>query len=248
MSTTVAKKSEHYSAALPAHLKGKKTERGSEGVEADDLSIPRVQIIQDLSPQHKENKAEYIKGAKVGMAFNTATDALYADGFIMVPVLFRKEYVIWKDRKAGGGFRGAFKSMNDAKHELNKLDDKAQCDIVDTAQHFCLLMDIKGMVQEAVISMSKSQMKVSRKLNTIIRIGGGDRFASAYQVSVVEDSSDKGDFYNWKIDQLGYCSQELFEAAENMYNAVKTGERDVSRTDSTAEAVAETDDEEFMEE
>jgi hypothetical protein len=243
MGTTVAK-TEHYSATLPAHLKDKKSERGSEGVEADDLSIPRIQIIQDLSPQHKENKAEYIKGAKVGMAFNTATDTLYVDGFVMVPVLFRKEYVIWKDRKAGGGFRGAFKSMDAARQELAQLEDKSQCDIVDTAQHFCLLVNGDN-VQEAVISMSKSQMKVSRKLNTIIRIGGGDRFSCAYQVSVVEDSSDKGEFYNWKVDQLGYCSKKLFETAERMYDAVKTGERDVSRTDSSAEAT-EVDDEDFM--
>ena len=233
-----------YTEKLPAHLENRKTERGSEGVEAEDLSIPRVQIIQDLSPQHKKAKAEYIEGAEVGMSFNTATDALYADGFIMVPVLFRKEYVIWKDRKAGGGFRGSARSMDEAQKILQSLDDAAQCDIIDTAQHFCLLIS-DDKVQEAVISMSKSQMKVSRKLNTIIRIDGGDRFARAYKVSVIADSSDKGDYYNWKIDQLGYCAEDVFKAAERMYDAVKVGARDVSREDTDA-VKAEVDDEEFM--
>ena len=52
------------------------SQRGSEDVTIDDLTIPRVDIIQDLSPQHKKNKPEYIEGAEVGMLFNTVTGKL----------------------------------------------------------------------------------------------------------------------------------------------------------------------------
>ena len=45
--------------------------RGSEEVSSNDITLPRLQIIQDLSPQHKKNKPEYIDGAEVGDFFNS---------------------------------------------------------------------------------------------------------------------------------------------------------------------------------
>jgi len=36
--------------------------RGSEEVTIQDVTIPRLSIIQDLSPQRKKNNAEYIEG------------------------------------------------------------------------------------------------------------------------------------------------------------------------------------------
>lgn len=219
---------------VPAHLQGQEDTvgRGSEGVGAEDLTIPRIQIIQDLSPQHKKTKAEYIEGAEVGMAFNSATKALMHSPFYFVPVLFRKEYVIWKDRDSGGGFKGAFPLMNEAKDHLRTLENQTLMDIVDTGQHFCLIISPEtGLGEEAVVSMSKSQMKVSRNLNTVARLAGGDRFSRVYKMEVVEDKSEKGEFYNWKITQLGYAPEPLYRQAEEMYNAIKAGERDVSRED-----------------
>ena len=78
--------------------------RGSEGVGTDDLSLPRLSIIQDLSPQRKKDKDEYIPGAEEGMVFNTASNQLFDKPIVIVPCYFRSEYVAWKDRKSGGGF------------------------------------------------------------------------------------------------------------------------------------------------
>lgn len=232
MSTEIVESNDVWEDQLPAHLQGKEQQaRGSEDVSIEDLTIPRISIIQDLSPHHKKTKAEYIEGAEVGMAFNSATQELLGKVFHIVPVLFRKEYVIWKDRKSGGGFNGAYRTMIEAKTALSELENPSLYDIVDTAQHFCLVLDSDGNSQEAVVSMSKSQMKISRQLNTMAQIAGGDRFSRVYQLSVVEDKSDKGEFFNWKIVQRGYAPEKLYRLAEKMYESVKAGERDVSRTD-----------------
>ena len=223
-----------YSNEMPAHLQGKEgSQRGSEDVGIDDLTIPRISIIQDLSPQHKESKSEYIEGAKVGMAFNTATLKLLGSGFLIIPVLFRKEFVLWKDRKAGGGFGGAFDTPEQAKAEMVNLEDANKYDIVDTGQHFCLIVnEATGASEEAVVSMSKSQMKVSRQLNTMARIAGGDRFSRVYKLEVVADQNKNGDdYYNWKVTQLGYAPEDLYRKAEKMYEDVKAGQRDVSRSE-----------------
>lgn len=215
--------------------------RGSEEVNVQDLAIPRIAIIQDLSPQRKKDKPEYIDGAEEGLIFNTVTNALYGDSVVVVPVLFRKEFVIWKDRDSGGGYRGAYPTEGDAAAALADLEDGDQCEVVDTAQHFCLILTDDG-VEEAVISMSKSQMKVSRNLNSMIRLAGGDRFSRAYEFSTVSIDGPKGDYYNWKPKALGYVSKEIFERAEGLYEAVRRGERDVDRTDHRPNAAATDED------
>jgi hypothetical protein len=230
------------------------TSRGNEGVTSNDMTIPRVSIIQDLSPQHKKNKSEYIEGAEAGMAFNTVTGELYESGLMVVPVLFRKEWVIWKNLDDGGGFKGAFGTQSEAVAAMADLEDAEKCEVVDTAQHFVLIVDPDStadnvMFKEAVISMSKSQMKPSRQWNSMIQASGGDRFSRLYRLDVVEDQNSAGqEYYNWKPKQLGYVNQALFQAAEKLYNAVKAGAMDVKRDGPAEEAHAKgkvEDSEEF---
>lgn len=214
--------------------------RGSEGVTTNDLSLPRLSIIQDLSPQRKKDKAEYIEGASEGMIFNTATGELYEKGqVIVVPAFFRAEYTVWKDRDQGGGFGGAFDTEAEAEEYISKQDNPAAYDVVYTHQHFCVMV-LPGhtkenpKLQDVVISMSKSQLKPSRKWNTTIQQAGGDRFCRGYKLSVVSDRSEKGEFYNWSVTPLGFVPKEVYDRGEQVYEAVKSGARDVSRQDDRA--------------
>jgi len=223
--------------------------RGNEGVSADDMTIPRISIIQDLSPQHKKSKPEYIEGAEPKMMFNTATGELYGNDVMVVPVLFRKEWVIWKSLDVGGGFMGAYHSADEANEALSALEDAEDCEVVDTAQHFVLIFDPASPVdnphvEQAVISMSKSQMKVSRKWNTMITANGGDRWERVYKLEVVDDKNKQGqEYYNFKVSQLGFVTEALFKTAEKMYDAVRTGAMDVKRDpEGTAPAEPQEDD------
>jgi len=63
----------------------------------------------------------------------------------------------------------------------------------------------------------------------MVQSAGGDRFSRAYKLSVIQDKSSKGDFYNWSVKQLGYVPESLFKKAEATYEAVKAGQKDVAR-------------------
>lgn len=213
--------------------------RGQENVGTDDVTIPRLDVIQDLSPQHKKNKPEYIEGAEVGMLFNSVTKALYGNQVFFVPVFFRKEWVIWKDRDSGGGFAGAFSSENEAKEALAALDNPEQHDIIDTAQQFGIVIDADGSHEDIVISMSRSKMKSSRQLNTMCKIAGGDRFSRVYKIATSEEQNAQGqDYWGMSISQLGYVPEEIYKHAERMYDSIASGERDVNRNADGANANA----------
>lgn len=210
------------------------TSRGSEQVSSDDMSLPRLTIIQDLSPQRKKSNDEYIEGAEEGMIFNTANNQLFKKPVVIVPCFFRSEFVAWKDRNAGGGFGGAFGTEEEAEDYISAQENPAAWEVQYTHQHFCVLVHPhhtaeKPALEDVVLSMSRSQLKPSRKWNTVIQTSGGDRFSRAYRLSVVSDRSDKGEFYNWKMDQLGFVPKEIFDRAEQVYEAVKSGTVDVSR-------------------
>ena len=151
---------EMFPAVQPEYMNQDST-RGQEGVGVEDLTIPRLDVIQDLSPQHKANKPEYIEGAEVGMLFNSVTKNLYGDTVYFVPVFFRKEFVNWKSRAAGGGFMGAFPSEAAAKHDLEsqgldltEIDTKGDLmyQTTDTAQQFGMIIHDDGTTEDIVFN------------------------------------------------------------------------------------------------
>jgi hypothetical protein len=238
MTKEIVKKGELATIDRPDWMKQEST-RGSEEVTNKDITLPRIQIIQDLSPQHKKNKDEYIEGAEVGDAFNTVSQQLYKESLLIVPVYFKVEYIIWKSQDSGGGFHGAFDTELAAKREIPAAVKEGggtedMYEVVETNVHFVMILDEEKstpevpVVGQAVISMSKSQNKVSRNLNSIIRMAGGDRFSKIYRLRTVDDKNAVGQEYkNWGIKQYGWVSEALYALGEHNYNAVKSGERKV---------------------
>lgn len=250
MPKDVAKKEQTQMAMFSDAPQVRGTGRGSEDVSTQDLVIPRLEIIQDLSPQRKKSEPEYIEGAEEGMMYNTVSKQLYAGDVIIVPVLFRKEYIIWKNRKMGGGFIGSYHSMAEAEEALSKLDNPVDKDkgplyeIVDTHQNFCLLLAPESTAEnpigeEIVLSFSKSKAKIGRQMNSIIKMRGGDRWSSAYRLSVVPDENRNGDkFFNYKIAPIGYVPPAVAAWGEKLYEDVKSFRKDVAR-DADIESVDE---------
>lgn len=243
-------------AERPDYLSDK--DRGSENVNIDDVTLPRLSIIQDLSPQHKKSKPEYIEGAEVGMLFNTVSQQLYDEPIVVVPVYFRTEFLIWLHRDSGGGFLGSFPTEQEAAQEAAKHPMWGQVtakqepivEVVRTGVHFCLLINKDGGVEEIVISMSKSQLKPSRTWNSMIKIAGGDRFSKFYRIEAVETEGKSGEYQNYKITGLGYVDESTYKRAEALYETIARGERgvdysDVGSENSSSESTDETVDDEL---
>ena len=107
---------------VPDYIKQGQT-RGSENVTTEDLVIPRLEIAQALSPCIDKTDSAFIEGCEPGMLFNSVTRELYGESVIFVPVLFKPEYLLWRDRKKGGGFGGSYDTKAEALAEIEDLDD-----------------------------------------------------------------------------------------------------------------------------
>lgn len=207
--------------ALPEWLQ--KGSRGSEEVEATDITLPRIGIIQALSPQLKKTDPKYIAGCEQGQLFNTLTSEIYAEGVTFVPVLFRKEWIAFADREKGGGFRGAwpFKDEVRARTEVEQMDDAADIEVMESHSHIGYMVKPDGTTEQCVIACTKSAIKFSRKINSLVTMAGVDRFAKAYTVLGVPAKSAKGEYFTYDVKPLGYVNQAMYKEAESMYEFLK---------------------------
>lgn len=204
--------------------------RGSEDVGINDLVLPRIDVLQALSPQLKKNEAVYIEGAEQGEIFNTVSGYIYGSQLIFVPVVFRREFINWRDRKMGGGFMGAFQTEGEAEQDRRMQENPDSIETVETHVHFVLICHPDGRIEQAVLSLAKSKRKVSRKLNSLIQMIPGDRFARAYKLTAVEASGPKGDYWTFEVSPVGYVPKDVYEKGEATYKAIHAGELGVDRT------------------
>lgn len=232
---------------MPDFLKDKAgSARGQENVGHEDLVIPRLEVVQDLSPARKRNDPNYIEGAEEGMLYNNVTRELYGQNVLVIPVGFVKEWLIWKDRKKGGGFRGAFATEALAREALDGLEDGDDCEVIDTNQQFCLLVKPDGTAEEIVVSMAKSKAKVSRKWNSLIRLANGDSFSRVYRLGAVEDSNANNEkYYNLSVAAAGFPSEALYRRAEKMYESIAKGNVVADRSADTSEGSGRNGDTEY---
>lgn len=227
---------------VPDYIKQNTTGRGSEKVEMGDMVIPRLELVQALSPCINKQKGEYIEGAEVGDIFNTVTRELFKaeNGVVVCPVLFEKQYLVWKDRKKGGGFRGAYATIQEAQARIAGEADAADLEASETAQQYVYVIREDGTADEAVVSMNRTKLKISKQWNSLIRLNGGDRFSRIYQLFSVEETNSEGqDYKNFGVRTVGFPPQEVYERAEAMYEAISSGALKVA-ADVSQEGVDET--------
>ena len=210
---------------LPAYMKNidENDTRGNENITKDDLVIPRLNVIQALSPEIKKNDPMFIEGAEQGMLFNTVTRELYKNGVTIIPVTYEMQHLVWRDRKLGGGFGGSFETTEDAEAYIVEMAEEGW-EAVDTPTHLCLMLH-DNKLTEIAIAMPKSKAKVSRQFNSVIRMIGGPRFSRAYKFLGAEDKNNAGeDFWNVRFEQAGYVSEPVFKIAEKLYEDLLSGE------------------------
>lgn len=214
-----------------SHLKD--AGRGNENVGTEDLTIPRLEIVQAMSKCLKEGSPEYIAGAKPGDLINSVSRRNYGKEVFVVNCHYAKLWLVWKDYDQGGGFFGAFPNPSEAQARLDEAvaegEKEKDLEIVDTPQHLCLLVNVaEGTVDEVMLGLAKTKAKVSREWNTMIRMAGGDRFNRVYRISTAQETNKKNQTYwNYVVSQSGAPAKILHERAEKLCMAVSSGQRKV---------------------
>ena len=199
---------------------------GNESINSEDLAVPRISLLQSISPEVNADDTNYVEGATPGKMLNTLTHDLY-DTLRVVNLYYKKDYVVFKKRTLGGGFLFASSSKDAAKEFVDNSDTPENLDTVETGNHYCLLLndDSQDVVTHIVIPTKITQLRFSRKWNTLIMQAGGPRFAGIWTVNSILEKNNKGQsYYNYAIfnNKHEWCEEGLFETAKKQFEAISS--------------------------
>jgi len=100
--------------ALATNLFEADANQGAQNISQEDLALPFLKVLGQLSPEVNERDAKYVEGAKPGKIINTVTNELF-DEIQIVPCHYKRQYIEWQDR---GTSTGAPVAMHDADSDI----------------------------------------------------------------------------------------------------------------------------------
>ena len=204
-----------------------------------DLAIPYINILQSNSPQLNPSKAEHIDGAKPGQFFNTVTQEV-TDSIDVIPVFYQLKYVEWKPREQGGGFVEGHNADSGILSQT-KRDPMTNKDVLSngnyiatTAYHYILVKGNDGSWSQAVVSMTSTQLKKSRRWNSLMlsqKVKGPSgmftppTYAVVYKLTTVSESNDRGSWFGYQIEKVDQVNNaHLYDEAKSFSTSASRGE------------------------
>ena len=186
---------------------------GMENVTSDDLLVPRLGILQALSPELNKKKTEYIADTGIGDIADLGTGEIMPNPLVFLPVFFKKVWIEWAPRESGKGLVAIHvrDSCLDGttRNERNQPVTSEGNYIAETHQFFGL--NLSADRRRSYVSFTSTQIKKARKLNvlaTSIRLARNDGteytpplFYSSYNLGTAEESNPSGDWAGWTVNR-----------------------------------------------
>ena len=131
--------------ALAVNMFEADANQGAQNIAQEDLALPFLKILGQLSPEVNKRDGKYVEGAEPGKIINTVTNELY-DKLSVVPCHYKRQYIEWQDR---GQSSGAPVAIHDADSDIisqttrgkdykDRLPNGNYLD--NTANHFVLIV------------------------------------------------------------------------------------------------------------
>ena len=210
---------------------------GFENVKTTSLALPILKLLQNGSGEAQKRNQNYVEGAEPGMLLNTVTKQLYdgAKGVTVIPCHYKLEYQEWADFGTGSGRpENIFPDGSDILDQTTKdgggkdrLDNGNY--ILTVGQHYVIIVGDSG-AEQALISMSSSQGKISRKWNSMmmsISLDGKNgsytppSFSHSYKLTTVLNSGKGNQWYGYNCVKEGQVKDSaLYERAKKFYTSL----------------------------
>ena len=223
--------------------------QGGEAVRTEDLLIPRIALLQALSPQVTE------QGEKVGEFYHTVLEESLGAEVKIIPLLFKKMLILWNPRENGGGIL----ARSDDGKVWNPSNQKFTVKIKGRKEP--VVWETKGSVAESgltdwgtsnpdepnsppaatevysflsvlpdhlelgpvVVALQRSQTTVAKKWLSRLMISQAPFFGQQFTLTSSDDQNKAGDkFKNFAFKPAGLVTDEaLFNELRAMYARFK---------------------------
>ena len=230
---------EKKSAGLPSNIFEGDAAKGLGTIGQEDLALPFLKILGQLSPEVNKRDGKYVEGAEPGMIYNSVSGDLYdgVKGIDVIPCFYKLEYIEWKDRGEGPGapvaiYDSSSDIMSKTKPDANYKDRLPNGNYIEkTASHFVIVSG--DSPSTALISMKSTQLKISRKWNSMmagIKMKGANgmftpaSFSHIYKLKTTQMQNDKGTWFGWEVNKVGPVTDKgLYDQARSFSESISKG-------------------------
>jgi len=211
---------------------------GFGGMTQDDYALPFLRLLTNTSPE-----VGSLDGAMPGMVLNTVTGELFdgKKGILVVPCAYVRQYIEWAPRGQGSGAPvHIYPATSDILTQTHREpgDNKDYLEngnyIENTANHYVMVLDENGVPSPALITMKSTQLKKSRKWNSMmqsVKMQGKNglftppMYSQVYRLSTTAESNDKGKWFGWEIERVGPVeSQNVYQTCKSFAQSVSAGD------------------------
>jgi len=211
---------------------------GFEGMGQEDFALPFLRLLTNTSPEVGE-----LDGAMPGMIINSVSNQLYdgKKGLTVIPCAYVRQYIEWAPRGSGSGAPQAiYPATSDILSRTHREpgDNKDYLDngnyIENTANHYVMIVNDDGIPEPALITMKSTQLKKSRKWNSMMmstKLMGANgpytppMYSHLYRLTTQAESNDKGKWYGWEIEKIGpVTDRNIYMAAKAFAEQIGKGE------------------------
>ena len=223
---------------------------GLEQISASDLEVPRIKLLQALSPELQESDS-----ARPAHFWHTIAEANLGKSVRIIPVYVDQSFILWRPRKIGGGIlaraadgihwspdHGEFEVTLDngkkVKWTLAKtvagsgLAEWGTMDPTDpnsppaaTRMYnvVVIMPDEQRELSPSVVTLQRSAISVARKFLGKMKISQAPSFGQYYTMeSIVDSNPQNQEFFNYKFTMAGFVTDEKeFEQYRQSYEAFK---------------------------
>ena len=250
-STKIAKReTSEVATTMPKHMREYQG-AGLEQISTSDLEVPRIKLLQALSPELQEHN-----DAKPSHFWHSVAEVDLGRSLRIVPVYVDQSFILWRPRKAGGGIlaraadgihwspaEGEFETtLEDGKTKVkwklaktvaaSGLAEWGSMDPSDpnsppaaTRMYniVAVMPDQEGALSPAVITLQRSAIAVARKFLGKLKISQAPSFGCYYQMEAVKDQNNQNqEFFNYKFTMAGFVEDETeFAKYRETYDVFK---------------------------
>lgn len=218
---------------------------GFAGMNQEDFALPFLRLLTNTSPE-----VGSVDGAMPGMIYNSVTGELFdgKKGILVVPCAYVRQYIEWAPRGSGSGAPIAYyPSTSDILSKTHRVpgENKDYLDsgnyIENTANHYVMVLDASGIPNPALIVMKSTQLKKSRKWNSMMQstklMGKNGLFtppmySQVYRLTTMKESNDKGQWFGWEVERVGSVeSDDVYLTAKAFADSITAGDVKVTHSD-----------------
>jgi hypothetical protein len=221
---------------------------GFDGMNQEDFALPFLRLLTNTSPEVGE-----VDGAMPGMIYNSVTGQLFdgKKGILVVPCAYVRQYIEWAPRGSGSGapiaiYPATSDVLSRTHREPGENKDYLENGnyIENTANHYIMVVDENGVPSPALVVMKSTQLKKSRKWNSMmmsVKLPGKNglytppMYSQIYRLTTVGESNDKGKWFGWEVERVGSVEDmNVYQAAKAFAASINSGEVKVKHQDEAA--------------